>query len=208
MAELLMAQGKCEEAAACCEEALVFEEASLGSHHPNVAITLNNIAVLYKRLGRFDPCVGLYQRALAISEATVGAHHPDVGFICNNLGQTYSKLGHLSSAIELYDRAHKIFSLTYGAKHHTTRGVETNMQALQARFSQLATPNASPRSKKGAAPDNEVGVCSACKKSFVKSKLLRCAKCRVTLYCSANCQKTDWNQHKKPCKLLTKAATP
>ncbi|GAW13665.1 hypothetical protein ANO14919_030540 [Xylariales sp. No.14919] len=41
------------------------------------------------------------------------------------------------------------------------------------------------------------GTCNSCKKA--SSELKRCAKCSTTLYCSRNCQKTDWKAHKKIC---------
>ncbi|KAJ2996686.1 hypothetical protein NUW58_g716 [Xylaria curta] len=41
------------------------------------------------------------------------------------------------------------------------------------------------------------GTCNSCKKA--SSELKRCAKCSTTLYCSRDCQKTDWKMHKKIC---------
>ncbi|TGJ87509.1 hypothetical protein E0Z10_g1274 [Xylaria hypoxylon] len=41
------------------------------------------------------------------------------------------------------------------------------------------------------------GTCNSCKKA--SSELKRCAKCTTTLYCSRDCQKTDWKTHKKIC---------
>ncbi|KAI1363621.1 putative MYND domain protein [Xylaria arbuscula] len=41
------------------------------------------------------------------------------------------------------------------------------------------------------------GTCNGCNKT--SSDLKRCAKCATTLYCSRECQKTDWKTHKKIC---------
>ncbi|MBA2728079.1 MAG: zinc finger MYND domain-containing protein [Parachlamydiaceae bacterium] len=40
-----------------------------------------------------------------------------------------------------------------------------------------------------------------CKKNY--STLLKCSGCRTKSYCSVDCQKTDWYQHKKICRLET-----
>jgi len=36
----------------------------------------------------------------------------------------------------------------------------------------------------------------------VESKFI-CGNCKVKKYCSVNCQKEDWKEHKKICKLLS-----
>ncbi|KAH7117899.1 hypothetical protein B0J11DRAFT_441922 [Dendryphion nanum] len=42
--------------------------------------------------------------------------------------------------------------------------------------------------------------CTTCKKTGSEVPNLRvCAKCKVTLYCSRDCQKVDWKVHKKIC---------
>jgi tetratricopeptide (TPR) repeat protein len=46
--------------------ALVLKEKLLGANHPDVALTLNNLAVLCKQEGRYDKAAALYQRALAV----------------------------------------------------------------------------------------------------------------------------------------------
>ncbi|KAL6868777.1 hypothetical protein ACO1O0_000095 [Amphichorda felina] len=41
--------------------------------------------------------------------------------------------------------------------------------------------------------------CNMCHKPSSEVNLKRCAKCRVTQYCSRDCQKADWKFHKKIC---------
>ena len=41
-----------------------------------MAVTLNNLAVLYKSEGRLDEAAALYHRALSIFERTLGPEHP------------------------------------------------------------------------------------------------------------------------------------
>ena len=59
------------------------------------------------------------------------------------------------------------------------------------------TSNASNRSTLGGSV-NENSCCSACKK--VSQSLKRCSRCRSTVYCSVECQRQHWAQHKMACK--------
>lgn len=43
--------------------------------------------------------------------------------------------------------------------------------------------------------------CSVCGKS--SSNLKKCGACNQTWYCSEDCQRKDWNEHKKVCKMLS-----
>ena len=43
-------------------------------------------------------------------------------------------------------------------------------------------------------------ACETCgKKEGPDTHLLKCARCRHTVYCSTSCQKKDWKEHKKVC---------
>lgn len=41
--------------------------------------------------------------------------------------------------------------------------------------------------------------CNTCHKAEPEVNLKRCAKCSATLYCSRECQKSDWKAHRKIC---------
>ena len=49
----------------------------LGSDHPDLALTLNNLAVLYKESGRPAAAEPLYRRAVEIFRRTLGPGHPN-----------------------------------------------------------------------------------------------------------------------------------
>ena len=50
----------------------------LGPNHPDVAMTLNNLAVLFKEQGKFNQAEPLFRRALAIFESCLDPDHPKV----------------------------------------------------------------------------------------------------------------------------------
>ena len=55
---------------------LQIREKALGPDHPDVATSLNNLAVLYQAQGRYGEAEPLYQRALAIREKALGPGPP------------------------------------------------------------------------------------------------------------------------------------
>jgi tetratricopeptide (TPR) repeat protein len=51
---------------------------------PSTATSLNNIAELYRMMGKYGEALPLYQRALAICETALGPLHPATQTIQNN----------------------------------------------------------------------------------------------------------------------------
>ena len=58
--------GNYQEAVKVAQKALVIREKILGSGHPDVATSLNNLAGIYRSLGDYARAVHLCKRALAI----------------------------------------------------------------------------------------------------------------------------------------------
>ena len=63
-------------------------EKALGPDHPEVATSLNNLAVLYSAQGKYAEAEPLYKRSLAIHEKALGPDHPDVAISLNNLADS------------------------------------------------------------------------------------------------------------------------
>ena len=64
--------GEYEKALPLYQRALDIREKVLGPQHPDVATTLNNLAVLYDSMGDYEKALPLYQRALEICEKVLG----------------------------------------------------------------------------------------------------------------------------------------
>ncbi len=53
----------------------------MGPEHPNLAMSPNNLAGLYKAQGKYAEAEPLFKRALAIVERSQGSNHPHVAFV-------------------------------------------------------------------------------------------------------------------------------
>ena len=101
----------------CYKRALAIREKALGASHPDVAQTLNNLAVVYQEQGKYADAEGLYKRALAIYEKALGEDHPDVAQTLNNLADVYQEQGKYADAEGLHQRALAIKEKALGADH-------------------------------------------------------------------------------------------
>ena len=61
------------------------QEATLGSSHPDLATTLNNLAFVCERTGKFDEAERRYRRAHAIAVASLSPGHPFIKTSLSNL---------------------------------------------------------------------------------------------------------------------------
>ena len=61
----------------------------LTENHPDYAISLNNLALLYESMGEYARAESLFRQALEISKKTLGEAHPDYAHSLNNLALLY-----------------------------------------------------------------------------------------------------------------------
>ena len=99
------------------KRALVIWEKALGPDHPDVAETLDNLALLYDAEARYAQAEPLYKRALAIWEKALGPDHPDVALSLNNLAELLCAQGQDAQAEPLHKRALAIREKALGPDH-------------------------------------------------------------------------------------------
>jgi tetratricopeptide (TPR) repeat protein len=99
------------------QRALSIWEQTLGPAHPNVATSLNNLAILYRAQGQYAEALPLSQRALSIWEQALGPAHPNVAASLNNLALLYSDQGQYAEALPLSQRALSIREQALGPAH-------------------------------------------------------------------------------------------
>jgi CHAT domain-containing protein/Tfp pilus assembly protein PilF len=89
----------------------------LGAEHPDVATSLNNLALLYKTQGRYTEAEPLFIQALDMRKKLLGAEHPDVATSLNNLALLYKTQGRYTEAEPLYIQALEMLKKLLGAEH-------------------------------------------------------------------------------------------
>ena len=119
-----------EQAKPLYERALAICEKVFGKEHPNVATSLNGLALLYKTQGDYEQAKPLYERALAIYEKVFGKEHPDVATSLNNLALLYYSQGDYEQAKPLYERALAIREKVFGKEHPDVATSLNNLAGL------------------------------------------------------------------------------
>jgi tetratricopeptide (TPR) repeat protein len=120
-------RGRFAEAEPLYERSLAILEKSLGGDHPDVATSLNNLAVLYKNQGRLAKAKPLYKRSLAIREKSLGSDHPNVASSLNNLALIYKNQGRWAKAELLFERSLAIWEKSLGRDHPNVATVLNNL---------------------------------------------------------------------------------
>lgn len=72
------ARGEWAEAERLYLRSLEIKEKLLGPEHPDLALTLHNLAALFAGTGRAVEAKALYRHALALFKRTLGPEHPHV----------------------------------------------------------------------------------------------------------------------------------
>lgn len=90
------------------KRALEVAKEIFGPEHPNVAVSLNNLATLRRMQGNYTEAEPLYNQALMIKEQNLGSDHPKVATSLNNLGRFYRPQGKYDEVVLLYERAQRI----------------------------------------------------------------------------------------------------
>lgn len=122
--------GRYDEAVLLAERALSIKEKALGAEHPDVAVSLNNLATLYYTKNDYGHAEPLYQRALSIREKALGAEHPAVATSLNQLATLLYSRGDYLRAEPLYQRALAIREKALGAEHPEVAASLNNLAGL------------------------------------------------------------------------------
>ena len=114
---------KSKENSGAISECYSHDEAVHGPDHPDVAASLNNLALILRDLGQPGEARPLLERALAIDEAVYGPDHPEVATDLDNLAMILEDLGQPGTAQQLQERAQAIAEVAQSATSGHPGGV-------------------------------------------------------------------------------------
>ncbi len=122
-------QGLYELAELWYKQSLDITRSRFGVEHPNVANSLNHLALLYSSQGRYTEAEPLYLEALEMYKQLLGSSHPDftnslnhlaylsVAMILNNLAALYNSQGRYTEAEPLLLEALEMRKQLLGSSH-------------------------------------------------------------------------------------------
>jgi tetratricopeptide (TPR) repeat protein len=122
--------GKYQEAIPLARRLVENSEKKNGPDHPETAGNLENLAVLYMKMGDYPNAETLLQRALAIYERALGSDHPDTAKGVNNLAELYELMGDYAKAEPLLQRALAIKEKALGPDDPSTASGLLNLGLL------------------------------------------------------------------------------
>ena len=106
--------GEYKEAEKPLRRSLKIREKLLGPDNTNIALSLNELALLLKSQGKYEESEPLYKKSLEIRETK---NHPDVAESLNNLAGLYYSQGKYAEAEPLYQRSLGIVEKALGKDH-------------------------------------------------------------------------------------------
>jgi len=145
----LYREGRYEDAIPLARDALAIYEKARGPEHPDVAISLNNLAAMYFSQGSYAKAEPLFKRSLAIYEKARGPEHPDVASSLRNLARMYFSEGRYAEAEPLYKSSLAIWEKARGPESAEVAASLDNLAQLydtQGRY-----PEAEPLFKRSLA---------------------------------------------------------
>ena len=107
-----------------------------------MAASVNNLAHVYERLGRYAEADRLFQRSIEIWEKALGPKHPYLATSLLNLAIVYADEDRFDEAEALYKRALGIREAAFGPNHSDVATVLNNLAAIyeaQGRSDELET---------------------------------------------------------------------
>jgi len=128
----------CEERGAFAEaeplrrRVLELREHALGREHPHLAEPINELAGLYRKMGRLDEAEALLERLLGIVERDKGPDDGNVATILNNLALLSQELGRPAQAKERFRRAVEVGERAFGAEHAEVANALQNLAGLNS----------------------------------------------------------------------------
>ena len=112
-------------------EALAMVRRALPEDHPDIAQSLNNLALLHKGQRRYKEAEPVYVEALAMRRRALPEGHPDIALSLWNLALMYKTMKQYEKALPMVEEAHAIWLAAHGPDHEDTRDAVDQIEELR-----------------------------------------------------------------------------
>jgi tetratricopeptide (TPR) repeat protein len=99
------------------EQALAMRRRLHAGDHPDIATSLNNLAVIQEQLGDYGGAGDLFEQALAMRRRLYAGDHSDIATSLNNLAVILQEQGEHARARELHEQALAMFQRLHAGDH-------------------------------------------------------------------------------------------
>ncbi|MEO1246437.1 MAG: serine/threonine-protein kinase [Pseudomonadota bacterium] len=128
---MLIQRGELDAAQAILEHVRATRTTLLGDKHPDLAVTLKELAGIARQHHRNEEAETLYLEALRINEAMLGAEHPETANTLNSLAVFFRGQGDDERALEYAERALIGATRAYGPAHPTVGLMTINVGSMK-----------------------------------------------------------------------------
>ena len=139
--------GRYDRAVVVAKKALEVAERNVGPNHPDVAASLNNLAMLHQAMADYGKAKPLYEKAMEICRKALGDEHPSYAKSLSNLAALYQMTGEYAKAEPLYEKAMEICRKVLGDEHPNYGKSVSSLGAVYTAMGDYA--KAEPLCKKG-----------------------------------------------------------
>lgn len=129
IASMLAEQGKYKDAETLFEQVLSHFR-KLGDEHPNTLCTMNNLANLHMKRGKFDLAQQWLEEVLSVRRRNLEDEHPEMLSSINNLALVYRRQGRHEESRALFEEALSAQRRILGNKHPNTLSSISNLANL------------------------------------------------------------------------------
>ena len=116
------------------EKSLKLKERIYDSNSIEIAISYDNIGLVYHDLGKYKKALNHHKKAYAILENFYGSSHINTIYSQNNIGLVYHDMGKYKKALKYYKKSLDVLEIVFASEHpriadayHNIAGVYDNM---------------------------------------------------------------------------------
>ncbi|KAL5313277.1 hypothetical protein ACEPPN_019010 [Leptodophora sp. 'Broadleaf-Isolate-01'] len=129
-ARSLMNLGRNEAARALLEQVIKIRETTQPETHPDTLATMNNLALVLHRQGKYADAEAMNRQTLEIREEVLGETHPDTLMTMNNLARVLSSQGKYADAEAMNRQTLEIREEVLGKTHPDTLATMNNLASV------------------------------------------------------------------------------